>query len=483
MISNKILLSKLKKPILIILSEFIGIKDILKIFKINKSYQSKLNIGLCSYKIFSIFRKGEIDILNSNILSNYYKTLKSYFNNYSLEEIQNALCICILYSLNYNYSYDAKLKDENLYPIYSKLINQYNVDINLIYTEQIFKKCINNINYDTYIKKKVQPLSRITLVKIPFDIIIKYFKDSELGKKLFCNNLEIKHIYFKEMKFTKDIIYFLNYFKLNNIESLSFSKCRLTLNAIDIVNKKIILKNEKIKKIIWMDCFVNVKNIGKFIQNNENISSLSFKKNSIDDEGMYVLYKNNNNLNKLIQLDLSTNKLTNLSFENIGNNFMNLKCLNLSNNLLKDSIKYIFKWNNQNLNYLNLSFCQIEDNDFKDDIINNLINLNTLILNLNNINKKGIRFCFSIQSLITLKISNCNLNDDSFSLLNDLKNNNLINLSMSHNNLSNKTIISIFQNSVFQKLYLIDLSNNKLDNSFFVYLNKFKKNLPIKIIY
>ena len=102
---------------------------------------------------------------------------------------------------------------------------------------------------------------------------------------------------------------------------------------------------------------------------------------------------------------------------------------------------------------------------------------------MNNINKKGIRFCLSIQSLNTLKISNCNLNDDSFSLINDFKNNNLINLSMSHNNLSSKSIISLFQNSILQKLYIIDLSNNKLDNLFFDYLIKFKKNLPIKIIY
>ncbi len=55
MYKGKKLLLKIKRPIFKILAGYIGIKELMNLFIINKEYQKKLNIGISSYKIFSIY--------------------------------------------------------------------------------------------------------------------------------------------------------------------------------------------------------------------------------------------------------------------------------------------------------------------------------------------------------------------------------------------------------------------------------------------
>ena len=62
---SKSILSKLKKPILKILFSFIGIRELMEILKYNKLIQNKMNIGLCTYIIFSNFITQKIEVLNN----------------------------------------------------------------------------------------------------------------------------------------------------------------------------------------------------------------------------------------------------------------------------------------------------------------------------------------------------------------------------------------------------------------------------------
>jgi Ran GTPase-activating protein (RanGAP) involved in mRNA processing and transport len=188
----------------------------------------------------------------------------------------------------------------------------------------------------------------------------------------------------------------------------------------------------------------------------------------------------------LITLDLSSNKISNESIKKIShslNYFLNLKKLNLANNFLKHSIKDLFDWKNPNLTYLDLTNCQIEDYEFNDELINNLENLSHLVLNKNLLGKRAIKFCFSLKSLISLYLSLCGLNDDdSFSLIKDIRNTNLKMLSLSNNDITSETIISLFKNQIFQKLYILDLFGNQLNDFFVDYLIKNKNNIPIQVL-
>ena len=265
---------------------------------------------------------------------------------------------------------------------------------------------------------------------------------------------------------------------------LSFIECKLTLNCLDIFNKKI-LDASNLIKLIFFQCSINAKNIGKISNSYNNLSYINLSKNKIDDNAMSIFLENEFCKN-LITLDLSSNKISNESIKKIShslNYFLNLKKLNLANNFLKHSIKDLFDWKNPNLTYLDLTNCQIEDYEFNDELINNLENLSHLVLNKNLLGKRAIKFCFSLKSLISLYLSLCGLNDDdSFSLIKDIRNTNLKMLSLSNNDITSETIISLFKNQIFQKLYILDLFGNQLNDFFVDYLIKNKNNIPIQFL-
>ena len=121
------LLMKIKNPVFKLLSGYIGIRELMNVFKNSKYFQNKLNIGLSSYKIFSFFLKNQIDVLNNKKLFDFYYRLMRKLKENSLEEIQIRLCTCILFSLKYNYTYDANMIDYELYPIYFLLRNQFGI--------------------------------------------------------------------------------------------------------------------------------------------------------------------------------------------------------------------------------------------------------------------------------------------------------------------------------------------------------------------
>ena len=482
---SKSILSKLKKPIFKILSGYIGIRELMNIIRYNKSIQNKMNIGLCSYIIFFNFITQKIDVLNNKKLNKFYESLITKLKRNELEEIQIGLCTCILFALKYNYSYNADMINYDLYPIYFLLKYQFNIDVNLMFGEKFFNnKVFENIHYINFINNNSHIFSGIIFNQIQFEILLKYYIDKNYGKKLLFDILELKQIYFKNMKLTKDIVYLLNYFNLNNIEILSFIDCKLTLNCFEIFSQKISSNNKSLKQLVLYNCSINEKSIGKTCNNYHYLSYINLEKNKINDKTMNILMEMDISKN-LNGLNLSNNKFSSKSFEKISNSinyFPNLKNLDLTNNNLKDSIKYIFKWNNPNLIFLNLTNCQIEDYEFNDNIINNLINLTNLILNKNNLGKEAIKFCFKIKSLTSLKVSSSNLNNDSFSLINDIKNNNLKFLFLSKNNITSQSIISFFKNSILQNLILIDLFNNQLNDDFANYFISNKNIIPVKML-
>ena len=479
------ILSKLKKPIFKILIGYIGIRELMNIFRYNKSIQNKMNIGLCSYIIFSNFVTQKIDVLNNKKLNNFYEKLNIKLKRNDLEEIQIGLCTCILFALKYNYSYNADMINYDLYPIYFQLKNQFDINVNLMFSEKFFtKKLFENIHYINFIKNNSHIFSGIIFNQIQSEILLNYCIDKNTVKKLLFDILQLKQFYFKNMKLTKDIVYLLNYFNLNYIEILSFIDCKLTLNCFEIISQKITSNNKFLTKLELYNCAINEKNIEKIFNNYHYLSYINLEKNKINDNSMN-LFMEMEISKKLTGLNLSNNKFSSISFEKIANSinyFSNLKNLDLTNNNLKHSIKYIFKWNNPNLIFLNLSNCQIEDYEFNDNVINNLINLTNLILNKNNLGKVAIKFCFKIKSLISLKVSSSNLNNDSFSLVNDIKNNNLKFLFLSKNNITSDSIISLFKKSILQKLILIDLFNNQLNDDFVDYFIGNKNIIPVKML-
>ena len=479
------LLMKIKNPVFKLLSGYIGIRELMNVFKNSKYFQNKLNIGLSSYKIFSFFLKNQIDVLNNKKLFDFYYRLMRKLKENSLEEIQIGLCTCILFSLKYNYTYDANMIEYELYPIYLLLRNQFGITLNLMYTEKFFKQNLFGKNYYiNFIKENIQRISGITFSQIQSDVLLKVFGNSNKEKVSLFNNLELKQINFKNMKLTKDVCFLLDQINFKYLKMLSFIECKLTLNCLDIFNKKI-LDASNLIKLIFFQCSINAKNIGKISNCYNNLSYINLSKNKIDDNAMSIFLENEFCKN-LITLDLSSNKISNESIKKIShslNYFLNLKKLNLANNFLKHSIKYLFNWKNPNLTYLDLTNCQIEDYEFNDELINNLENLSHLVLNKNLLGKRAIKFCFSLKSLIALYLSLCGLNDDdSFSLIKDIKNTNLKMLSLSNNDITSETIISLFKNQIFQKLYILDLFGNQLNDYFVDYLIKNKNNIPIQVL-
>ena len=479
------LLMKIKNPVFKLLSGYIGIRELMNVFKNSKYFQNKLNIGLSSYKIFSFFLKNQIDVLNNKKLFDFYYRLMRKLKENSLEEIQIGLCTCILFSLKYNCTYDANMIEYELYPIYLLLRNQFGITLNLMYTEKFFKQNLFGKNYYiNFIKENIQRISGITFSQIQSDVLLKVFGNSNKEKVSLFNNLELKQINFKNMKFTKDVCFLLDQINFKYLKMLSFIECKLTLNCLDIFNKKI-LDASNLIKLIFFQCSINAKNIGKISNCYNNLSYINLSKNKIDDNAMSIFLENEFCKN-LITLDLSSNKISNESIKKIShslNYFLNLKKLNLANNFLKHSIKYLFNWKNPSLTYLDLTNCQIEDYEFNDELINNLENLSHLVLNKNLLGKRAIKFCFSLKSLISLYLSLCGLNDDdSFSLIKDIKNTNLKMLSLSNNDITSETIISLFKNQIFQKLYILDLFGNQLNDYFVDYLIKNKNNIPIQVL-
>ena len=479
------LLMKIKNPVFKLLSGYIGIRELMNIFKNSKYFQNKLNIGLSSYKIFSFFLKNQIDVLNNKKLFDFYYRLMRKLKENSLEEIQIGLCTCILFSLKYNYTYDANMIEYELYPIYLLLRNQFGIALNLMYTEKFFKQNLFGKNYYiNFIKNNIQRISGITFSQIQSDVLLKVFGNSNKEKVSLFNNLELKQINFKNMKLTKDVCFLLDQINFKYLKILSFIECKLTLNCLDIFNKKI-LDASNLIKLIFFQCSINAKNIGKISNSYNNLSYINLSKNKIDDNAMSIFLENEFCKN-LITLDLSSNKISNESIKKIShslNYFLNLKKLNLANNFLKHSIKDLFDWKNPNLTYLDLTNCQIEDYEFNDELINNLENLSHLVLNKNLLGKRAIKFCFSLKSLISLYLSLCGLNDDdSFSLIKDIRNTNLKMLSLSNNDITSETIISLFKNQIFQKLYILDLFGNQLNDFFVDYLIKNKNNIPIQVL-
>lgn len=479
------LLMKIKNPVFKLLSGYIGIRELMNVFKNSKYFQNKLNIGLSSYKIFSFFLKNQIDVLNNKKLFDFYYRLMRKLKENSLEEIQIGLCTCILFSLKYNYTYDANMIEYELYPIYLLLRNQFGITLNLMYTEKFFKQNLFGKNYYiNFIKENIQRISGITFSQIQSDVLLKVFGNSNKEKVSLFNNLELKQINFKNMKLTKDVCFLLDQINFKYLKMLSFIECKLTLNCLDIFNKKI-LDASNLIKLIFFQCSINAKNIGKISNCYNNLSYINLSKNKIDDNAMSIFLENEFCKN-LITLDLSSNKISNESIKKIShslNYFLNLKKLNLANNFLKHSIKYLFNWKNPSLTYLDLTNCQIEDYEFNDELINNLENLSHLVLNKNLLGKRAIKFCFSLKSLISLYLSLCGLNDDdSFSLIKDIKNTNLKMLSLSNNDITSETIISLFKNQIFQKLYILDLFGNQLNDYFVDYLIKNKNNIPIQVL-
>ena len=479
------LLMKIKNPVFKLLSGYIGIRELMNVFKNSKYFQNKLNIGLSSYKIFSFFLKNQIDVLNNKKLFDFYYRLMRKLKENSLEEIQIGLCTCILFSLKYNYIYDANMIEYELYPIYLLLRNQFGITLNLMYTEKFFKQNLFGKNYYiNFIKENIQRISGITFSQIQSDVLLKVFGNSNKEKVSLFNNLELKQINFKNMKLTKDVCFLLDQINFKYLKMLSFIECKLTLNCLDIFNKKI-LDASNLIKLIFFQCSINAKNIGKISNCYNNLSYINLSKNKIDDNAMSIFLENEFCKN-LITLDLSSNKISNESIKKIShslNYFLNLKKLNLANNFLKHSIKYLFNWKNPSLTYLDLTNCQIEDYEFNDELINNLENLSHLVLNKNLLGKRAIKFCFSLKSLIALYLSLCGLNDDdSFSLIKDIKNTNLKMLSLSNNDITSETIISLFKNQIFQKLYILDLFGNQLNDFFVDYLIKNKNNIPIQVL-
>ena len=144
----------LKLPIVRMIFAFIPSKLRLKIAKKSKNLQNKLNMTLGEYKIFKEYSSKHIDILNSEKLSLFYESM-IYKTKLTMDEIEFAICYCLLDSLKEN-EMEIDLSYEELFNVYYKMKKEFNIKLNVIVNEKIIKNDnFSNKNVQLFMKNKM----------------------------------------------------------------------------------------------------------------------------------------------------------------------------------------------------------------------------------------------------------------------------------------------------------------------------------------
>ena len=335
-----------------------NISDSLKILKINKSLQKKIGLSLTSYKIFSYYKKNKINMFDFKKLIKFSQNIKFKQKDCaSLDHIYYNLSLCMIDNFFSNINLqkdngniiDLNMLYEELYYIYKALLQHFSFDfkINLFFSDKFFidKKYLSKF-YQSFINDNNDFIKGISF-EIYDKNIIKSIIDDKL---LFINNnsfgLNVNRIKFSKIKFNKEEIQLIKFFSIQNLNDINFMHCKFTNFSIELMSQYFNQENNQLTKLLFNNCHINNRIIEKLIYGNSKDIEYSLINS--------ILYK-------LEKLDLSENKINDITFSQIlfyyndNNEFYNknLKHLNLSNNnLSSESLKYLlnidFSYNNLN---------------------------------------------------------------------------------------------------------------------------------------
>ena len=337
-------------------------------------------------------------------------------------------------------------------------------------------KCIeHDENFDYYClvckKNLCRECLRISNDHENHSIEIFDFKFSEINKIISYNKdfLKIKendsdHIKkFKELMkiIINDFKYSPNYshfFIIKSFDKFLNEKNKGQLCDDSNINRKLIYIK---KRSELEDNFNNAQNIKKISINNSN-QNVIFLINIIALD-----------LINLVELDLSENHITNI--EPLAKNKLgNLEILNLSYNEIDDNnIKLFFQFDFPKLRDLNLYWNRLTSPKFlnlKNDS-KNLPNLKKLILdnNLFKFNKNNLNDKYNFSSLIEIGISKNFFNQESIKYIQCFKFTNLEKIYLNHNNLERFDFVNNLDLPSIKEFYL---NNNNL--TIFEPLKKYK---------
>ena len=449
----------LKLPIVRMIFAFIPSKLRLKIAKKSKNLQNKLNITLGEYKIFKEYSSKHIDILNSEKLSLFYESM-IYKTKLTMDEIEFAICYCLLDSLKEN-EMEIDLSYEELFNVYYKMKKEFNIKLNVIVNEKIIKNDnFSNKNVQLFMKNKMNNcINGINFNQLSSNsisnIINRQYDLLELFEQ--CDKVSFSKIKFK----TTDMILLQMFNEKYEIEKINFYSVNLSLNCYQVIPKycslNLIQLEISYSRLTDNQIEIMLKSSDKL----QNVKILNLEGNKITNVGIVMLSTSIIAMG-IKKLNVSYNYLTGDSVNCIINSAWKLEELNISNNKIGNDFIDLFQWDNNELKKLNIS--NINNNiSFPILFPSNALKLLThLKFSHNQITSELLCFFFSISSIISLDLVNCSLTS---SLLNFNFKTNVQYLNIKQNPIDISFLKTFLLNpSLFPHLYQVDVHNTKINS-------------------
>ena len=449
----------LKLPIVRMIFAFIPSKLRLKIAKKSKNLQNKLNMTLGEYKIFKEYSSKHIDILNSEKLSLFYESM-IYKTKLTMDEIEFAICYCLLDSLKEN-EMEIDLSYEELFNVYYKMKKEFNIKLNVIVNEKIIKNDnFSNKNVQLFMKNKMNNcINGINFNQLSSNsisnIINRQYDLLELFEQ--CDKVSFSKIKFK----TTDMILLQMFNEKYEIEKINFYSVNLSLNCYQVIPKycslNLIQLEISYSRLTDNQIEIMLKSSDKL----QNVKILNLEGNKITNVGIVMLSTSIIAMG-IKKLNVSYNYLTGDSVNCIINSAWKLEELNISNNKIGNDFIDLFQWDNNELKKLNIS--NINNNiSFPILFPSNALKLLThLKFSHNQITSELLCFFFSISSIISLDLVNCSLTS---SLLNFNFKTNVQYLNIKQNPIDISFLKTFLLNpSLFPHLYQVDVHNTKINS-------------------
>ena len=449
----------LKLPIVRMIFAFIPSKLRLKIAKKSKNLQNKLNMTLGEYKIFKEYSSKHIDILNSEKLSLFYESM-IYKTKLTMDEIEFAICYCLLDSLKEN-EMEIDLSYEELFNVYYKMKKEFNIKLNVIVNEKIIKNDnFSNKNVQLFMKNKMNNcINGINFNQLSSNsisnIINRHYDLLELFEQ--CDKVSFSKIKFK----TTDMILLQMFNEKYEIEKINFYSVNLSLNCYQVIPKycslNLIQLEISYSRLTDNQIEIMLKSSDKL----QNVKILNLEGNKITNVGIVMLSTSIIAMG-IKKLNVSYNYLTGDSVNCIINSAWKLEELNISNNKIGNDFIDLFQWDNNELKKLNISNI---NNNISSPILfpsNALKLLTHLKFSHNQITSELLCFFFSISSIISLDLVNCSLTS---SLLNFNFKTNVQYLNIKQNPIDISFLKTFLLNpSLFPHLYQVDVHNTKINS-------------------
>ena len=449
----------LKLPIVRMIFAFIPSKLRLKIAKKSKNLQNKLNMTLGEYKIFKEYSSKHIDILNSEKLSLFYESM-IYKTKLTMDEIEFAICYCLLDSLKEN-EMEIDLSYEELFNVYYKMKKEFNIKLNVIVNEKIIKNDnFSNKNVQLFMKNKMNNcINGINFNQLSSNsisnIINRQYDLLELFEQ--CDKVSFSKIKFK----TTDMILLQMFNEKYEIEKINFYSVNLSLNCYQVIPKycslNLIQLEISYSRLTDNQIEIMLKSSDKL----QNVKILNLEGNKITNVGIVMLSTSIIAMG-IKKLNVSYNYLTGDSVNCIINSAWKLEELNISNNKIGNDFIDLFQWDNNELKKLNISNI---NNNISSPILfpsNALKLLTHLKFSHNQITSELLCFFFSISSIISLDLVNCSLTS---SLLNFNVKTNVQYLNIKQNPIDISFLKTFLLNpSLFPHLYQVDVHNTKINS-------------------